>query len=51
MVSPRMRDRVEAVAQMSAAVKGKYSILGWVEGPAAEAADLEGSYQLPDGPL
>lgn len=42
MVSPRMRDRVEAVAQMSAAVKGKYSILGWVEGPAAEAADLRG---------
>ena len=27
---------------MSAAVKGKYSILGWVEGPAAEAADLRG---------
>ncbi|KLU38971.1 MAG: hypothetical protein AA931_11635 [Peptococcaceae bacterium 1109] len=41
-VSPRMRDRVEGVAHMSAAVKGKYSILGWVEGPAAEAADLRG---------
>ncbi|MGI6148620.1 MAG: uroporphyrinogen decarboxylase [Firmicutes bacterium] len=42
LTSPRMRDRVEAVAQMSTQLKEQYSILGWVEGPAAEAADLRG---------
>ena len=35
----RMLDRVEAVRAFKAA-GGGYSILGWVEGPAAEAADL-----------
>jgi MtaA/CmuA family methyltransferase len=39
-VSTRMRDRVDAVRHFRAAAGGKYSILGWVEGPAAEAADL-----------
>lgn len=38
--SPRMRDRVEAVRLFKAKVGGEYSILGWVEGPLAEAADL-----------
>lgn len=40
--SPRMRDRVQAVEQFAAQGKDQYSILGWVEGPAAEAADLRG---------
>ena len=40
--SPRMLDRVQAVEQYRRAVGGEYSILGWVEGPAAEAADLRG---------
>jgi len=38
--SVRMVDRVRAVEEFRKAVAGKYSILGWVEGPAAEAADL-----------
>ena len=37
--SERMHDRVQAVAAYAARNSG-YSILGWVEGPAAEAADL-----------
>lgn len=36
----RMRDRIEAVRTYQARVGGEYSIMGWVEGPAAEAADL-----------
>ncbi|NLA58673.1 MAG: uroporphyrinogen decarboxylase [Firmicutes bacterium] len=40
--SERMLDRVKAVEALAEAVKGEYSILGWVEGPAAEAADLRG---------
>ncbi|MBU0641537.1 MAG: uroporphyrinogen decarboxylase family protein [Planctomycetes bacterium] len=40
--SPRMRDRVQAVEAYRAQFGGEYSILGWVEGPAAEAADLRG---------
>jgi MtaA/CmuA family methyltransferase len=36
----RMRDRIEAVRTYHARVGGDYSIMGWVEGPAAEAADL-----------
>jgi MtaA/CmuA family methyltransferase len=36
----RMRDRIEAVRTYQARVGGQYSIMGWVEGPAAEAADL-----------
>lgn len=38
--SERMLDRVEAVRAYDAQVGGEYSILGWVEGPAAEATDL-----------
>ena len=36
----RMRDRIEAVRVYQERVGGEYSIMGWVEGPAAEAADL-----------
>ena len=36
----RMRDRIEAVKRYHELVGGEYSIMGWVEGPAAEAADL-----------
>lgn len=40
MGAERMRDRVEAVRVYREQVGGEYSIMGWVEGPAAEAADL-----------
>ncbi len=40
--SPRMLDRIRAVESYREQVGGEYSILGWVEGPAAEAADLRG---------
>lgn len=40
--SARMLDRVLAVEELKNYGGGKYSILGWVEGPAAEAADLRG---------
>jgi MtaA/CmuA family methyltransferase len=36
----RMRDRIEAVRVYQTRCGGEYSIMGWVEGPAAEAADL-----------
>lgn len=36
----RMRDRVDAVKRYQSQVGGQYSIMGWIEGPAAEAADL-----------
>lgn len=38
----RMRDRLLAVRGLHARVGGECSVLGWVEGPAAEAADLRG---------
>lgn len=38
----RMLDRLLAVRALKARVGGACSILGWVEGPAAEAADLRG---------
>jgi MtaA/CmuA family methyltransferase len=41
--SERMLDRVRAVEEFRRLVAGQYSILGWVEGPAAEAADLRGA--------
>jgi MtaA/CmuA family methyltransferase len=40
--SERMLDRLLAVREFKRAVGGECSILGWVEGPAAEAADLRG---------
>jgi MtaA/CmuA family methyltransferase len=36
----RMRDRIDAVKSYQERVGGECSIMGWVEGPAAEAADL-----------
>jgi MtaA/CmuA family methyltransferase len=36
----RMRDRLDACRRYRETCGGRYSILGWVEGPAAEAADL-----------
>ena len=38
--SIRMRDRLRAVEAYRANARGEYSVLGWIEGPAAEAADL-----------
>ncbi len=43
LVSDRMRDRIEACRLYCQTVANRYSILGWVEGPAAEAADLRGT--------
>jgi MtaA/CmuA family methyltransferase len=40
--APRMRDRIDAVRLYRERVGDRYSVLGWVEGPAAEAADLRG---------
>ncbi len=40
--STRMLDRLLAVRAFRERVGGECSILGWVEGPAAEAADLRG---------
>lgn len=38
--STRMLDRVNAVREYKKKCGDEYSILGWIEGPAAEAADL-----------
>lgn len=40
LVATRMRDRVDACRAFRAQDGGRHSILGWIEGPAAEAADL-----------
>jgi MtaA/CmuA family methyltransferase len=40
--SERMLDRINAVRLYKEKYGEEYSILGWVEGPAAEAADLRG---------
>lgn len=40
MSSVRMLDRVNAAEAYHQRFHGRFSILGWVEGPAAEAADL-----------
>lgn len=44
--SPRVKDRIDAVANYAARVANKFSILGWVEGPAALACDLRGMENL-----
>ena len=44
--SERMLDRVRAVEEFKRAAGGTHSILGWIEGPAAEAADLRGVSQF-----
>ena len=40
-VSTRMLDRVNAIREYKKSCGGEYSIMGWVEGPAAEAAEVE----------
>lgn len=40
--SPRMRDRLDAIRLYRERTGEHYSILGWVEGAAAEAADVHG---------
>ncbi|MEI7635235.1 MAG: uroporphyrinogen decarboxylase family protein [bacterium] len=40
LMAERMLDRVNAVRAYKQRAWGLYSIMGWVEGPAAEAADL-----------
>ena len=40
--SPRMAQRVYSIEKMSAQLGETHSILGWVEGPLAEYADLRG---------
>lgn len=40
--STRMFDRVQAVREYRRQAGNQYSIMGWVEGPAAEAADVRG---------
>lgn len=42
MQSQRVRDRLDGLRAYRQEVGGEYSIMGWVEGPAAEAADLRG---------
>ncbi len=42
LISERMADRVKAIMEYKKLFGGKYSIMGWIEGPAAEAADLRG---------
>jgi MtaA/CmuA family methyltransferase len=42
LVAERMLDRVRAVRCYKEQVGGQASIMGWVEGPAAEAADVRG---------
>jgi len=39
---PRMADRIKAIELYAKKIKWKYPIIGWVEGPFAEAADLCG---------
>jgi MtaA/CmuA family methyltransferase len=40
--SERMLDRIRAAESYRTTLAGRCSILGWIEGPAAEAADLRG---------
>jgi len=40
--SPRMLDRIRAIEEFKKFAYKYYSILGWIEGPAAEAANLRG---------
>ena len=40
--SERMKQRVESVEKMAAEVGQTHSVLGWIEGPLAEYADLRG---------
>jgi MtaA/CmuA family methyltransferase len=42
LTSERMRDRVDAISVFAAGADRQHSIMGWIEGPAAGAADLRG---------
>jgi len=42
LLSERMADRIKAIEDYKEHFLGTYSIMGWIEGPAAEAADLRG---------
>lgn len=42
MEAKRMRDRIEGIRLMRKCVGEHYSIMGWLEGPGAEAADIRG---------
>ncbi len=42
LTDERMLDRIAAIREYRKQAGGEYSILGWIEGPAAEAADLRG---------
>jgi len=42
VAAPRVADRVAAVGKMAAEIGETHSVLGWVEGPLAEYADLRG---------
>ncbi len=52
--APRTAQRIESVAKMASAVGETHSVLGWVEGPLAEYADLRGvettMYDMIDDP-
>jgi len=41
--SQRMFDRIKAIEEFKKLAYKNYSIMGWIEGPAAEAADLRGT--------
>jgi len=40
--SPRLKDRVEAIEKMASELGRTHSVLGWIEGPIAQYADLRG---------
>jgi len=44
--SERMNDRLDAVFLYHQVCRTEFPILGWVEGPFAEANDLRGTYQI-----
>lgn len=46
LTSPRLLDRLRAVEELQRQVGQSHSLLGWIEGPIAEAADLRGVTQL-----
>lgn len=43
---PRMSDRIQGVRLLKEQVGGEVPVLGWVEGPLAEAADLRGLNEI-----
>ncbi len=47
-VSVRMKQRVDSVSKMASAMGKTHSVLGWVEGPLAEYADLRGVENTPE---